>query len=89
MSDHEPDPEAVREENKRIRYLRYLVSLTTAELMQGDYTLQEAQAAVERTRKAALALFPGKGRAFDLIYRPRFARIILERYGTTLEEPTH
>lgn len=85
----QPDAEALREENKRIRYLRYLVSLTSAELLQGDITLDEARAIVERTRRAALALFPGKEDAFELIYRPRFDRIIRERYGDTSEGPVH
>lgn len=89
MQRKKPDREALREENQRMRYLRYLVSLTTAELMQGDNTLNEAQAIVERTRQTVLALFPGKERAFELIYRPRFARIILERYGSTSREPVH
>ena len=87
-STAQPDVEALREENKRIRYLRYLVSLTSADLLQGDNTLEEARAIVERTRHAALALFPGKEEAFELIYRPRFDRIIRERYGDT-EGPVH
>lgn len=86
MTHTSPDPDAVREENRRIRWLRWLVNLSVAELSQGDNTLEEAQAIVERTRKAALALFPGKGRVFDLVVRPRLARVILERYGDTGEE---
>ncbi len=84
-----PDPEAVREENRRMRYLRYVVTLATAELMQGNNSLDEARAIIERTRQAALALFPGKERAFDLIYRPRFDRILDERYGRAAQGRVH
>jgi len=73
--------DAVAEENRRMNRLRLLVSLTTAELMQSDLTLDEADAVVERLRRAALAMFPGKEATFELLYRPRFERIIRARFG--------
>ncbi len=48
--------------------------------MQADLTLREAITVVNDAKKAALALFPDKGDAFDLIYRPRFMRVIRERF---------
>lgn len=72
-----------------MRRLRFIMSLTTADLMQGDHTLEEARAIVERARRAALVLFPGKGDVFDLVLRPRLNRIILERYGPPDEEVVH
>ena len=35
---------------------------------------------VEKVKQWAVILFPGKEETFDLIYRPRFRRIIEERY---------
>ena len=32
------------------------------------------------TRRVALQIFPGKERAFDLIYRPKFQRLMTEIY---------
>jgi hypothetical protein len=32
-------------------------------------------------RSKALDLFPDKGDAFDLIYQPRFNRVLDERFG--------
>lgn len=89
LDGNRPTPEAVEEENRRIRRLRFIMSLTTADLMQGDHSLQEARAIVERARRAAVALFPGKGDVFDLVLRPRLHRIILERYGPVNEDIVH
>jgi hypothetical protein len=32
------------------------------------------------TRRLALDMFPGKERAFDLLYRPKFQRVMHEIY---------
>jgi hypothetical protein len=86
MSSPPPDPTALREENLRMRRLRHLIALTTAELSQGAHALAEAEAIIERTRRAVLAMFPGKESTFELIYRPRFVRILQERYGSSSGE---
>ena len=89
MSALPPDPAALAEENLRMRRLRHLIALTTAELMQGDHGYGEAEAIIERTRRAVLCMFPGKESAFELIYRPRFMRILHERYGSPSGETLH
>jgi hypothetical protein len=68
------------EEEKRMRRLRWIVDLNQAVLMQADLTLREAFDILRGTKNAALALFPDKGDVFDLIYAPRFKRIIRERF---------
>ncbi|MFH1624949.1 MAG: hypothetical protein ABID54_07310 [Pseudomonadota bacterium] len=68
------------EENKKIRYLRFIVDFSISYIQQSQITLDEAIGVVEGVRKQALALFPGKGDAFDIIYRPRFKRIINEKF---------
>ncbi|MDH4232809.1 MAG: hypothetical protein OEW04_12375 [Nitrospirota bacterium] len=72
--------ELIREEEKRLRRLRFIVNLTEAVLMQSNLTLSESLDLLEQTRKAALALFPDKEFAYDLIYKPRFRRILDERF---------
>ena len=67
-------------ENKKIRRLRFLVDLTCTLLNQTRLSREESWELVEGVRQWALRLFPGKEEAFDLIYRPRFRRIIEERY---------
>ncbi len=63
-----------------MRRLRFVVDLAQAVLMQSDLTLQESLDLMENTKKTALALFPDKESVYDLIYTPRFRRIIEERF---------
>jgi hypothetical protein len=70
----------IREEEKKMRRLRFIVDLAEAVLMQSSLTLQESLDLMDQTKKAALALFPDKESVYDLIYLPRFRRIINERF---------
>ncbi len=73
--------EALLEEDKRMRLLRFVIDLNQAVLMQQvDLTLREAFQIMRDTRQAALNLFPGKDDVYELIYAPRFRRIIRERF---------
>ena len=73
--------EALQEEERRLRMLRFVVDLNQAILMQQrDLTLREAFDILKNTRQAAWNLFPGKEDVFELIYTPRFMRIIRERF---------
>ena len=75
----------VREENRRIRYLRFLVDFSILSIQQDDLLPEEAQDLVEDVKRAACSLFPGKEETFELIYRPRFDRVIQERFGLSSE----
>jgi hypothetical protein len=72
--------QAIREENRNLRYLRFLVDLALQEIRAGSFTLAEARQVVENIRRQALQLFPGKETAFDWIYRPRFQRALTETF---------
>ncbi len=73
--------EKLKEEDKNIRRLRFLVDLAQAILMQqSDLTLQEAFKIMKDTKMAALSLFPDKEHVYELVYAPRFRRIISERF---------
>jgi hypothetical protein len=71
----------MNEENRKIRYLRFLVDFSILSIQQDDLSLEEALKRVEEVRRAACSLFPGKEETFELIYRPRFYRVIQERFG--------
>ncbi len=75
-----PTEEEVEEENKKIRLLRFVIDLTTNIIIQTDTPLSEAQKMIEGTRRFATTLFPGKEEVYDLIYKPRFERLLSERY---------
>ena len=75
-----PTPENLKDEEKRLRRLRFLVNLAQGVLMQADLTLREAFTIMEDTKKAALTLFPDKEDVYDLVYTPRLRRIIRDRF---------
>jgi hypothetical protein len=70
----------IKEENRRLRYLRFMVDLALMEIRSGSFSLNEARQVVENLRRQALLLFPGKESAFDIIYRPRLQRAITETF---------
>ena len=73
--------EALQEEERRLRMLRFVVDINHAILMQQtDLTLRESFDILKNTRQAARNLFPGKDDVFELIYKPRFLRTIRERF---------
>ncbi len=71
-----PTQEQIDDESRRIRRLRILVQLTIESIAEGDLTPEEAAGMVAATRRVALEMFPGKERAFDLLYRPKFQRVM-------------
>ncbi len=72
---------ARQEEAKLIRRLQIMMNMVMGVIAQ-DNTLSydEAAAMVADARTAALAMFPGKELAYDLIWRPRFQRLMRERF---------
>ncbi len=72
--------ELLKEEERKMRRLRFVVDLAEAVLMQSSLSLREAMELMENTKKAALSLFPDKEFVYDLIYTPRFRRILNDRF---------
>ncbi|MFQ6105070.1 MAG: hypothetical protein ACE5OP_12390 [Candidatus Glassbacteria bacterium] len=72
---------ALREEEKKMRYLRFIVDLTRQILLESQLTRDEAVMLISSTRRCVLKLFPDKGEVYDLIYAPRFEKILLERWA--------
>jgi len=77
---HAHSQEEIDDESRRIRRLRILVSLALQTIGEGDLPVEEAAGLVAATRRLALEMFPGKERAFDLLYRPQFQRLMHEIY---------
>jgi hypothetical protein len=70
----------VDEEDRRVRTLRRLVDFSLAYIAQSSMPLEQARAVVEGVKRYALRLFPNKEETFDLIYLPRFRRLLQEKY---------
>ncbi len=64
-----------------MRRLQIVVDLVTNLLRQSDIPVEEATELVAATRQFALGLFPDKGETYDLIYKPRFQRLLAEKYN--------
>ena len=69
------------EEQKLIRRMQMMMNLVMQTIAQDQsLTIDEASQMIADSRKAALAMFPGKELAYDLIWKPRFQRLMLERF---------
>jgi len=76
----EPEKES-QEEARRLRRLQLMISMVLSVIAQDpSLTLDEASEMIANARRAALAMFPGKELAFDLIYKPRLQRMLRERF---------
>lgn len=70
-----------QEEAKKIRRLQIMISMVTSVLGQDpNLTVEEASEMVANAKRAALAMFPDKELAFDILYKPRLQRLMKERF---------
>lgn len=78
----EPTPsQASLEEAKLIRRLQMMMNMVMQVIAQDPtLTVDDASQMIADARTAALAMFPGKELAYDLIWRPRFQRLMRERF---------
>jgi hypothetical protein len=69
------------EEAKLIRRLQMMMNLVMQTVAQdSSLRVDEASQMIADARTAALAMFPGKELAYDLIWKPRFQRLMRERF---------
>jgi|SRR5579883_1905882 shikimate 5-dehydrogenase len=79
--DSQQTPEEIQEEQRKLRRLQMIMNMVMSVISQDtSLTIDEASEMVADTRRAALAMFPGKELAWDIIYRPRLQRLMRERY---------
>jgi len=76
-----PTPEELAEEQKLIRRMQMMMKMVMQVIAQdATLTIDEASQMIADSRKAALTMFPGKELAYDLIWKPRFQRLMRERF---------
>jgi hypothetical protein len=70
-----------QEEARKIRRLQLMISMVTSVISQDpNLTVEEASELAAGAKRAALAMFPDKELAYDLLYKPRLQRLIGERF---------
>jgi hypothetical protein len=74
------DREAM-EENRLIRRMQMMLNMVMQVIAQdSSLTIDEASQMIADSKKAALTMFPGKELAYEIIWRPRFQRLMRERF---------
>jgi hypothetical protein len=78
---HAPVSADAQEEARLIRRLQLMMNLVLQTIAQdSSLTVDDASQMIADARNAALAMFPGKELAYDIIWRPRFQRLMRERF---------
>ena len=73
--------DAEQDESRKLRRLQLMMDLVISVLSQDtSLSIDEAANMVADSRRAALAMFPDKELAYDLIYKPRLQRLMRERF---------
>jgi hypothetical protein len=76
-----PADPAAAEEARLLRRLQLMMNLVLQTIAQdSSLSIDEASQMIADARSAALNMFPGKELAYDLIWRPRFQRLMRERF---------
>jgi uncharacterized protein YigA (DUF484 family) len=69
------------DEARRIRRLQIMMSMVSSVISQDpSLTVEEASELAAGAKRAALAMFPDKELAYDLLYKPRLQRLMRERF---------
>jgi hypothetical protein len=69
------------QEALKIRRLQILISMVMSVISQDpNLTIEEASELVAGAKRAALAMFPDKELAYDILYKPRLQRLMNERF---------
>ena len=77
----EPSGNQDQDENRKIRRLQIMMNMVMSVISQDtDLTVEEASLLVANSKRAALAMFPDKEFAYDIIYKPRLQRLMNERF---------
>jgi hypothetical protein len=80
-AEEQPAAAADPNEARLLRRLQMMMNLVIQTIAQdSSLSVDDASQMIADARKAALAMFPGKELAYDLIWKPRFQRLMRERF---------
>ena len=75
------DEREVADEARKIRRLQIMIGMVMSVIGQDpNLTVEEASELAAGAKRAALAMFPEKELAYDILYKPRLQRLMNERY---------
>jgi len=84
-----PTQQEQEDEARKLRRLQIMMNMVMSVISQDpELTVEEAAELAANAKRAALAMFPDKELAYDLLYRPRLQRVIAERFGVVYHERT-
>ncbi len=76
-----PRTDETGEEGKLIRRMQMMMNMVMQVIAQdSSLSIDEASQMIADSKKAALAMFPDKELAYEIIWRPRFQRLMRERF---------
>ena len=71
----------MQEETRKIRRLQVMIGMVMSVIGQDpNLTIEEASELAAGAKRAALAMFPDKELAYDILYKPRLQRLMNERF---------
>jgi hypothetical protein len=69
------------QETQKIRRLQVMINMVMSVISQDpNLTIEEASELAAGAKRAALAMFPDKEFAYDILYKPRLQRLMRERF---------
>jgi hypothetical protein len=75
------NPQELEDERRKLRRLQIMMSMVMSVISQDtDLSVEEASELAANAKRAALAMFPDKEFAYDILYKPRLQRLMAERY---------
>ena len=75
------DLQEAEEERRKLRRLQIMMSMVISVISQDtDLSVEEASELAANAKRAALAMFPDKEFAYDILYKPRLQRLMAERF---------
>jgi hypothetical protein len=75
------EQQELEEERRKLRRLQIMMNMVMSVIAQDEsLTVEEASELAANTKRAALAMFPDKEFAYDILYKPRLQRLMAERF---------
>ena len=75
------DLQEQEEERRKLRRLQIMMNMVMSVISQDEeMTVEEAAELAANAKRAALAMFPDKEFAYDILYKPRLQRLMAERF---------